>query len=312
MGGSLAPAGPVAAEMATLWWALLALGAAGFVIFAVLLGLALRRRHPGPEEPDPQAAGRRSHRLLVGAGVVQPLVFVIATFALTVVAMRAIPEASDVDADAVVVDVVGHQWWYEIRYPDLGVVTANEVHIPAGQAVRLRLRSADVIHSFWVPQLAGKIDLIPDYVNELVLIADGPGTYLGDCAEFCGLSHTWMGIRVVAHPPEEFDSWVQAQAAPAEPPTGAVAMQGQEVFLQSTCAQCHTIAGTPADGAEGPDLTHLASRATLAAGTIDNDRMALEDWLTDPHAIKDGVEMPPAEVDGDQLDALLTYLEGLQ
>jgi cytochrome c oxidase subunit II len=303
VGSSLDPAGPVAREMAALWWWMLGLGTAAFVLFAVLLGMALWRRRPSADVPsEPSTRG-----WLVGAGVVQPLVLITVVFALTLVAMRAIPDEAP---DGPVVEITGHQWWYEIRYPASGVVTANEVHIPAGVPVELRLTSADVVHSFWVPALAGKIDLLPDGVNTLVIEADEPGTYVGDCAEFCGLQHTRMAIRVIAHDEAGFERWTAEQARPAEPPEGEVAQRGQELFM-ATCAECHAIAGTPADGRDGPDLTHLASRETLATGTVDNTAMALRDWVTDPHAIKEGVDMPATELDGDDLDALLTYLEGL-
>ena len=310
MRGSLDPAGPVAQEMATLWWWMFGLGTAAFILFAVLLGLALGRRRRD-DMPEPS-----TRWWLWGAGVVQPTVLVIVVFGLTLAAMRAIPEpvAADEDApgpDDVVVSVIGHQWWYEIRYPQHDVVTANEIHIPAGRPVELRLSSADVIHSFWVPALAGKTDLFPDYTNVLVLEADEPGTYLGDCAEFCGLQHTLMEIRVIAHTPEDYSQWLEAQAQPAEEPEGEVAQQGAEIF-QRTCAECHAIAGTPADGRSGPDLTHLASRETLATGALDNTRMSLREWITDPHAVKEGVDMPAADLDDDELDALLTYLEGLR
>lgn len=305
MGSSLDPAGPVAREMAVLWWWMLGLGTVAFLVFAVLLGLALWRRR-SPDEPvadDPSARG-----WLIGAGVVQPLVLITIVFALTLVAMRAIPDEAP---DGLAIEVTGHQWWYEVRYPDAGVVTANEVHIPAGEPVELRLTSADVIHSFWVPALAGKIDLLPDGVNTLVLQADQPGTYLGDCAEFCGLQHTLMQIRVIAHDEEGFERWVDEQAEPAAPPQGEVAQRGEELFM-ANCAECHTVAGTPASGREGPDLTHLGSRQTLATGALENTSMSLREWVSDPHTVKEGVDMPATELDGDELEALLAYLEGLR
>lgn len=301
VGSALDPAGPVAREIAALWWWMLWLGSAAFLLFVILLVWALGRRRDTDDTS--------TRWWLLGAGVVQPVVLVTIVFALTLVAMRAIPDETP---DALVVEVTGHQWWYDIRYPDLGVVTANEIHIPAGEPIQLVLRSADVIHSFWVPALAGKTDLLPDHANRMVIEADQPGVYDGDCAEFCGLQHTRMHIRVVAHERADFDEWAAAQAQPADPPTQTVTRHGQEVFLSSNCAQCHTVAGTPATGQQGPDLTHLASRETLGTGVLPNTSMDLRDWITDPHAIKEGVAMPPSPIDGPDLDALIAYLQGLE
>jgi cytochrome c oxidase subunit 2 len=201
MSGALDPAGPVAERMADLWWQMLVLGTVSFLAFMVLLVLALRRRAPLDEEP--------SRAWIIGGGVIQPLVLVIIVFGLTLVAMRALPDEGD--PDALVIEVVGHQWWYEVSYPDLGVEIVDEIHLPVGRPVELQLRSADVIHSFWIPELGGKTDMLPDGVNVMVLQADRVGRFTGSCAEFCGLDHTLMQIEAVSHTPADFDRWVADQ-----------------------------------------------------------------------------------------------------
>lgn len=215
MRGSLDPQGPVAQTMADLWWLMLALGVAVFAVFAVLLAVALFRRSGA--EPG----SRRVSRWITGWGVVGPFVVIVVVFVATVYAMRVLP--SEAPSDALVIDVVGHQWWYEVRYPEEGITTINELHIPTGRTIALRLTSADVIHSFWVPALAGKKDMLPDGVNTLVLQADEPGEHEALCAEFCGLRHTDMRMTVVAEPVEQFDAWVaemsRAALDPAPPDT---------------------------------------------------------------------------------------------
>jgi cytochrome c oxidase subunit 2 len=214
--------------------------------------------------------------------------------------------------EALVVEVVGHQWWWEVRYPDEGVATANEVHIPVGRPVTLRLTAGDVIHSFWVPRLGGKIDMLPDGINTLVLEADEPGEHHSRCAEFCGLGHAHMALTVVAEAEERFSSWVAARQEPAEDPATESARRGLDVFLASDCGDCHTIRGTAADATEGPDLTHFAGRSSLGAGVLPNTPGNLADWITDPHAIKPGVEMPATKLTDEELGALLSYMDGLE
>ncbi len=306
--GSLQPEGPVAESMADLWWLMLALGTAVFVLFGLLLALALRRTDDGTRSPDDE--GRRDTRWLVGGGVLLPLVVIGIVFAATLQAMRATPVAG---TDDLVIEVIGHQWWYEIRYPDHGVVTANEIHLPVGRPVTFHLTSADVIHSFWVPRLGGKMDLLPERENTLTLQADRPGHHRSACAEFCGLQHARMAMMVVAEPQEDFDAWVRSQSRPAEEPATATAERGRELFVGADCVRCHSIAGaTIATEEPGPDLTHLASRLTLGAGVLDNTPAALRDWLADPQAIKPGIDMPTPDLSDDEIDALASYLEGLE
>ena len=212
--------------------------------------------------------------------------------------------------------VIGHQWWWEVVYPDTipqdQIETANEIHIPVGEPVVIAFESQDVIHSFWVPNLNGKRDLIPGYKTSLWLQADRAGVYRGQCAEFCGHEHAKMALVVVAQPPAEFEAWRAKQRQSQLPPTDSVAKRGEQVFLARDCVMCHAIAGTPAGGRTGPDLTHVASRATLAAGTLPNTRGNLGGWIVDPQRIKPGVLMPPNQIAPQDLQALLTYLETLK
>ncbi len=311
-GGSFDPQGPVAEAMADLWWLMLGLGAAVFVVFAVLLAVGLFRRRRAAEPQPGQQATNRLGRWIVAGGVVGPLVILVVVFGATVQAMRVVPTTAP--QDALVVEIVGHQWWWEVRYPDEGITTANELHIPVGRPIALQLTSADVIHSFWVPPLGGKMDLLPDGTNTLVIEADEPGEHRSLCAEFCGLQHANMALIVVAEPEERFTSWVADRREPAAEPTGAIARQGHDVFLGSNCASCHTIQGTTAEAARepGPDLTHFASRGTLGAAMLPNTPDRLAEWITDPHAIKPGVEMPATALTDEELDALLAYLDSLE
>jgi cytochrome c oxidase subunit 2 len=240
--------------------------------------------------------------------VVLPVVVVLAVLGVTIAAMRG--EADEADG-ALVVEVTGHQYWWEVRYPESGVVTANEVHIPAAVPVRLRLRSADVIHSFWVPELAGKRDLLPEHDTWLSLQADRPGRYGGSCAEFCGIQHALMAMTVVAHEPAAFAAWIERQRAAAGPVSGPAA-DGRAVFARSGCARCHTVRGAGAAGTGGPDLTHLASRDRIAAGTLAMTEADLRAWVEDPHDTKEGVAMPAAELTEAELDALVAYLRELE
>jgi cytochrome c oxidase subunit 2 len=246
---------------------------------------------------------------VVGGGIIMPVIVLTLTYGLTLAAMRA---QANQKAEEVVIEVIGRQWWWEVRYPADNVITANEIHIPAGQPVALQLTSADVIHSFWVPELNGKLDLNPNQTNTLILQADQPGEYRGQCAEFCGIQHAKMALLVIAHEPAEYAAWISAQQQDAAAPADEAAEFGQQVLLGSACVYCHTIRGTNASGVLGPDLTHLASRRTLAAATIPNTRGHLAGWIVDPQGIKPGNQMPPTDLGADELQALLAYLESLR
>ena len=306
-GGALDPEGPRAETIADLWWLLLGIGTAVFVLVAALLAWALVRR---PRAQGSDRASPHVSRWLIGGGVVLPLVVLVVVFGATVRAMREDP--STAPPGSLVIDVVGHRWWWEVRYPEEGVTTANELHLPVGRPVALRLTSADVIHSFWVPALAGKLDLLPDGTNTLVLQADEPGEHDSLCAEFCGLQHADHGLVVVAEPEAEFEAWVEARRSPAVEATSAAARRGFDVFTSTGCASCHAIAGTTAVATAGPDLTHLASRQSLGAGAVANTREDLAAWVTDPHTIKNGVEMPATALTPEELDDVLAYLESLE
>jgi cytochrome c oxidase subunit 2 len=220
------------------------------------------------------------------------------------------------DGQPLAVTLVGHQWWWEVQYHDSvashRLTTANEIHIPVGRPVLVTLESHDVIHSFWVPRLHGKRDLIPGYTNRIWLRADRPGAYRGQCAEFCGQQHANMALWVVAEPQAQFDAWYRAQLLPAAAPADSTRIAGQKAFLGGSCVMCHTIRGTPTGGRNGPDLTHLGSRRTLAAGTLPNTPGHLGGWVVDPQGIKPGTTMPPNNLRPDELRALIAYLEGLK
>jgi cytochrome c oxidase subunit 2 len=222
-------------------------------------------------------------------------------------------QPSTLPPNALVVQVVGHMWWWEVRYPALGVVSANEIHVPVGRPLRFRLESADVIHSFWVPQLGGKRDLVPGITNEITLVARVPGTYPGQCAEFCGTSHANMRLRVVVETAEDFAAWTARQSAPPGAPAraGEAAAAGARIYAASACTACHTIGGL-STGRLGPDLTHFGSRRTLAAGTLENTPENLTAWLRDPAALKPGAKMPQLGLPGPELAQLVAYLRSLE
>jgi cytochrome c oxidase subunit 2 len=216
----------------------------------------------------------------------------------------------------ITIEVVGHQWWWEVRYADTSThnrfTTANELHIPVGRPVRLILTAADVIHSIWVPNLAGKKDLVPGYEQEVWFQADTAGVYRGQCAEFCGAEHAKMALFVIAEPQADYERWVRQQREPAGLSVDSTVKVGEAVFMSSSCVMCHAIAGTKAHSIAGPDLTHLASRRTIAAGTVPNTRGHLAGWIVDSQRIKPGNHMPPNALTAGELDALLTYLQSLK
>jgi cytochrome c oxidase subunit 2 len=209
------------------------------------------------------------------------------------------------------VRATGHQWWFEFEYPEFGFITANEMHIPLGRPVSVALLSTDVIHAFWVPQLHGKIDMVPGHENHLWFTPEQPGTYLAQCAEFCGASHANMRFRVVVDTPEDFEAWVQNQQSDAAEPEEELAQQGRDIFLSSACIGCHTIRGTDAAARAGPELTHFAERDIVAAFLPNTDEnLAL--WLADPPAVKPGALMPDLGLSTEQIQALVAYLQSLE
>jgi cytochrome c oxidase subunit 2 len=309
---ALDPRGPAAVHLANLWWLLFWLGTLIYLIVLGALGFALYRRRRGQD--DLQDAGRpsedRGRRAIVWAGLILPALVLVIVFGFTLGALRAtaVPESSE----DLVIEVVGRRWWWEVHYPNRQIETANEIHIPTGQPVQLKLTSEEVIHSFWVPQLHGKMDANPNMVNTFWIQADEPGEYWGECAEFCGVQHAKMLFVVVAEPPEQFAAWLERERQPAASPTDPLARQGESVFLSSGCMNCHAVRGTHATGELGPDLTHFGSRRTLASGSVANTRGNLGGWIADPHSIKPGNLMPPTALSGEDLNALLAYLEALK
>jgi cytochrome c oxidase subunit 2 len=221
-------------------------------------------------------------------------------------------EAPAANATKMTVRVIGHQWWWEFRYPGTDVVTANELHIPARTPVRVDVEAADVIHSFWVPQLNRTIDAIPGRTNSIELYADAPGRYRGQCDEFCGLQHAHMAFYVDADPPAVFRRWLRNQERPAAAPAGAEARAGEREFLNGACSSCHAIRGTSARADVGPDLTHLASRSTIGALTLPNTPANLATWIADSQRVKPGNDMPNILVPPQKLRALVAYLKGLK
>ena len=209
--------------------------------------------------------------------------------------------------------VTGHQFWWQVDYPNSGVITANEIHIPTGKPLSVRLESKDVLHEFWVPKLTRKMSNVPGQPNHIWLQADKPGTYIGQCSEFCGTQHAWMRILVVAEEPSKFEEWQRAQLQPGQSPTNDTNSKGLELFKASTCINCHAIRGVAgADLRVAPDLTHVGSRRQLASGVIDNTPANMRLWLKSPQHIKPGALMPDFTLTDEQLDQLSAYLSSLK
>jgi cytochrome c oxidase subunit 2 len=314
---ALKPKGPGAERIAGLWWFMFWTSAVVVVVVTALIVLAVRpRRRPRRDDAAPptlptehQPPPRWSRRLVILGGAVIPAVILAVLWGLTLHDMAALSEPAR--PGALRVEVVGYRWWWAVRYPQQGVVTANEVHIPTGRRVELTLRSRDVIHSFWVPQLQGKTDLIPGVTNHMWIQADRAGIYRGQCAEYCGLQHANMIFYVVAQPPAEFDRWLANEQAPPATPTG-LAARGEQVFLTSSCVACHTVQGTVAEGTVGPNLTHFGSRLYLGAGVASNDPGNLATWIVDSQSLKPGNRMPPQPLSPSELRAVMAYLRSLK
>jgi cytochrome c oxidase subunit II len=319
---SLNPAGPEARKIDALWWMVFWIATAIFVIVEAALVFAMIRfrRRKGQDRPVRQLHGNT--RLEIGWTLVPAVILAIVAVptVATLFAMRSDPGP---DENVLHIEVTGHQWWWEFHYPEYGFTTAGEMHIPAGRPVWLTMTSADVIHSFWVPQLNGKRDVVPGRVSHLRIEADEPGVYLGQCAEFCGLAHADMRQRVFAHTPSEFEAWAAAQAQPAVIPAEGAAAAGWETF-QVACASCHAIDGTDARATLAPNLTHFASRTSFGGASISNTREHLRQWLRDPSSLKpmqperNDLEagrilgMPALGLTEQQIDELIAFLETLE
>jgi cytochrome c oxidase subunit 2 len=315
---ALKPTGIQAERIHELWDIYLWTCTAVFLVIVGACGLALWRAPRATENTPPDTEIAQSpQRPLMRAVVISSVVATVGLVALTVAsvlkdgALAALPLK-----DGVTIEVTANQWWWDIKYeadePSKIFLTANELHVPVGRPVLVKLDARDVIHSFWVPNLHGKKDLIPGRTATIQFRADKPGVYRGQCAEFCGYQHAKMAFLVIAEPPEAYDKWVAAQRAPAAEPATDRAKRGQGVFMSSTCIMCHTIQGTGALGRTAPDLTHVASRLTLAAGTLANTRGNLAGWILDPQNVKPGAKMPAHSFASEDLNALLDYLETLK
>lgn len=245
-------------------------------------------------------------------GMFLPLVALVVVFIVANFSVASVTGAPDPGSTAMTIVVTGNQWFWDVRYPGTsGAVTANEIHIPVRTRVNTVLRTDDVIHSFWMPQLNRKADMIPGHPNRILLYADRPGVYRGQCAEFCGLQHANMAMTVVAEPRARFRAWLANMARPRPAPAGPKQRRGEQVFLAQRCSSCHTIRGTRARGTIGPDLTHLATRSTLAAQTVPNTAPWLARWISDPQRIKPGTKMPALDLSAAEVRSLVAYLRGL-
>lgn len=309
---TLTPAGAEAEAVAHLFWIMVA--GAG-VVWVAVLGIALYAAlRPGPRD-------RRTGRwLILGGGVIVPTIVLGALLVYGLLLMPQLREPAEPEGPYIAVS--GEQWWWRVRYVGFGpndgddddaVTLANEIRLPVGARVRLLLDSPDVIHSFWIPSLAGKVDMIPGRTTTLVLEPTRTGVFRGACAEYCGTAHAHMRFVAVVMVQADFEDWLRAQAAPARAPRTAEEQAGQRAFLRNGCGACHAIRGTPARGTVGPDLTHVGSRLELAAGTLPNNAVAFERWISAAHAVKPDVLMPPfAALPEQDLQAMALYLDGLQ
>jgi cytochrome c oxidase subunit 2 len=311
-------AGTQAERIARLAWFIIAVSTVVYVLVLAATALAMRRARARTArgelaDQDPATEHRLGRHVFLATAVSTILLLVYVT--LTARTGRAI--AWPIGAqEPLTIEVTGHQWWWEFRYrdslPSNWLNTSNELHIPVGRPVRLILLSNDVIHSFWVPELHGKQDAIPGHRNTMWLQADRAGVWKAHCAEFCGYQHAKMAFDVVAESPARFNQWYVSQLASAQPPTDTSAKHGQDVFMQRTCIMCHTISGTQAGSRVGPDLSHIATRPSIAAGSLPNTRENLARWIMDPQLIKPGVHMPPNKLSPGDMNALLNYLETLK
>jgi cytochrome c oxidase subunit 2 len=308
---ALNPAGPNSAAIASLFNIVLVMATVVFVVvegLIVISAFRFRRRTKDTSEPT-QVHGNTKAEI---AWTILPALIVVTLFVMALQTQQTLDTKPAAAAEQMTIKVIGHQFWWEYQYPELGITTATDLVIPTGKVVNLELSSVDVIHSFWVPQLNGKTDAFPNHINYTWLQANTPGLYYGQCAELCGASHANMRVVVVAKSPEEFDQWVKDQQSPAAAPTDALAQQGQQIFATGACIGCHTINGTAANGKVGPNLTHGASRTSIAGGSLTNTEGNLRRWLTNPPAVKPGSIMPNLNLTKTEIDALTAYLQSLK
>ncbi|MBV8631326.1 MAG: cytochrome c oxidase subunit II [Silvibacterium sp.] len=315
---ALNPVGPGASQIEFQFLLTFWITAAVYCVVVIALVIAVaRRRHSLGSMPDPlptDESGERRLRRVVGAGAAVTVVLLFVMMIGSFETGRALGDMNQ--EDALTIDVYGHQWWWEIRYPNNEaykiVDTANEFHLPVGTPIRFHGTSRDVIHSFWAPNVNGKRDLMPGYETEVMWQVDQPGRWRGQCAEYCGEQHAHMSFFIVAESKEQFAKWLADQAKSAVEPSTPQEMRGQQVFLSHGCVLCHSIRGTAAGSRVGPDLTHLRSRATIAAGALPNTIGNLGGWILNAQSIKPGCRMPPNQLSGSELQDLLAYLETLR
>ena len=295
----LYPAGPAAERIAGLWWEMLVVYGIVFLITMMLVVLALlarRREHPV-----------LGSRFVFISGIGIPFIILMV---MLVSAIRATVELGKIPVDFQI-KIVSHHWWFAVYYPDYGIVDANEIHIPTGRVVSFELLSKGAVHSFWVPRLAGKKDMIPDHPIELRLSADDPGVFRGTCTEYCAGPHALMAFRLVAHEADEFEQWLRRHREPPPPPTDLQLRRGRRVFQEEGCAACHAIAGV-SQSDTGPDLTWVGSRRTLGAGTVPNNKGNMSGWIADPQSIKPRNLMPPSYLSPEDLHGVVEYLRSLK
>jgi cytochrome c oxidase subunit 2 len=315
---ALHPAGPQAARIERLWWLMFWVAVAVFIaVISVLSGAVGRSRSKSAGMPPPildTAAPDRTATKFISVAVAITVIVLFVLLVDSVIAGKNETQ-SLVSKNPVSIQVTGHQWWWEVTYPNSDasqtLETADEIHIPVGVPVVINTAAQDVIHSFWVPNLNGKRDLIPGYSTAFWIQADKPGVYRGQCAEFCGIQHAKMAFYLVAQSPAEFQQWLQQQLKSAPEPDTEQKRRGRDVFVGNQCVMCHTIRGTIAGSRVGPDLTHIASRMSLGAATLPNNVGNMAAWIADPQGIKPGCRMPPNELSADDQQALLAYLESL-
>lgn len=307
----LRPAGAQALTIDHLWWLIFWTTTVVFVAVSLATLLAIRRGH----SPTPHRPSDGTMRIPVIAASAISVLILIGLLAVSVMAERATTYFHD--PDPLEVQVTGNQWWWQVDYwphdPARRVTSANELHLPTGRGVVIFLESSDVIHSFWVPALHGKTDLIPGHDNELRLKVDKPGPLWGQCAEYCGAQHAHMRLAVVAHEPGAFGDWLAAEAAPSQPPSpGSLEARGRDLVAHGACAMCHAVSGTNAGAHTAPDLTHFGRRLTIAAGTLPNRPAELDRWISDPSAVKPGTKMPRVPLTDEERRAVVAYLESLK
>ncbi|HEY1464814.1 MAG TPA: cytochrome c oxidase subunit II [Terriglobales bacterium] len=315
---ALHAAAPQAAHIEWLYWAIFWICFGAFVLTVAAFARGSARTYIPQAEPLPPIKEHPNDRKAVwcvGGAIAVTVLSLFAVLFMSVVTGKQV-EGATAERNVLTIQITGHQWWWEAQYPnsqaDQTITTANEIHVPVGRRVMVLTNSADVIHSFWAPSITGKRDLVPGYSSAFAFQVDKPGSYHGQCAEFCGLQHAHMGFAVIAEPEDQFEEWERQQIAPARDPSTPEELRGRQVFLTHACVMCHTLRGTDAASRVGPDLTHIASRKMIAAETLPNTRGALAGWISDPQIIKPGNRMTPNPMQPDDLQDLITYLGSLQ